>query len=327
MNKPSLPIVPGIFCLALLLVPIAASAEDVDAEVNKAVENAKKAMEKSGVQMPDIKKLMDDAEAEDTDAPKKKTAADTVKTDDKSQPAATPAPKPKALAAMPDWVPAVRGFKANGPGEIVVEDNVETGTMKGTSKLPPDEISAAWHDAAAGKFSISISNASINGDVTVTVHLTDTKDSTREARLVIERAEKATIDTITVSYIITTPLTPERQRQRAQSHVADALKLKLPEPEKLGNDGADALLADYYKLFADTQALLKSGWKETPATELDRRNTALTLRRYDLHESWIKKLPIDKQMHVDDVFDAASDAISKAVKAGEEFQNAQEASE
>ncbi len=167
----------------------ARAAEDFDPETKAALEAARKAAEKAGVKMPAIKKLMDEAEAED--AAEKKPAVKGKAAAGKPE-APAPAPtmateKPQPLKALPDWITPLPDFKPAHGGRRWAEEGVEKGELTGTVPGAPRDVAATWAAAAKEHFrGVTTNDVMINGALTMTVFATYLKEEHLEHRVELE---------------------------------------------------------------------------------------------------------------------------------------------
>lgn len=174
-------ILPGLFLaivgVGLWMVCLGHAADETDPQTKAALEAARKAAEKAGMQVPDLKKMMEEDEDE---APKKPTAKEKT-------PAAKKDPAKAPLTAWPDWIPAVPGFKMAPGGKKWTEEDVENGLLTGTVAGAPRDIAEAWKNAAKEAFrSVSTNDQTINGALTVTVTALYLKEEQLEHKAELE---------------------------------------------------------------------------------------------------------------------------------------------
>lgn len=155
----------SVFAL-VVLSPTAAQNED---QAKAAIDAARKAAQEAGVEVPDVKK-------EDLDALLGKLAeevekAKAKKEGEKEEPAkpAKPGEDPEApsvrIEKLPDWIPAIEGFKPAGLGREW-EGPVLTGKLKGTSPAKPAALAEAWLALDGKGFSAERNTRSAGGKVT-----------------------------------------------------------------------------------------------------------------------------------------------------------------
>ena len=190
------------FLLATSLSTLSArAAEDFDPETKAALEAARKAAEKAGVKMPDVRKMIEDAEAED--AAEKK--ADAKGKPDAGKPAA-PATKmatqkPEPLKALPDWITPLPDFKPAHGGRRWAEEGVEKGELTGSVPGAPRDVAAAWAKAAKEHFrGVTTNDVMINGALTMTVFATYLKEEQLEHRVELELKPAKAGKTTTVKF-------------------------------------------------------------------------------------------------------------------------------
>ncbi len=181
---------------ASLAVLRAGAAEDFDLETKSALGAARKAMEKAGVKMPDIKKLLE--EADEPSAPEKKQAT-------KEKPAAA---KPEALKVLPGWITPIPGFQAALGGKKWMEGGVEKGELSGTVPGAAQEVAASWAKEAKEKFrGVTTNEMKIQGALTIQVFASYLKDEAAEHEVVFELkpGKGGKTSEATVSYTIAAP--------------------------------------------------------------------------------------------------------------------------
>jgi hypothetical protein len=177
---------PSLLALAvsttLAATSFAAGAGDIDPDAKAAVEAARKMAEKAGVQVPDLKKLMEDDEEEKTPAGKKGATAT-----EKTAPAKAANTKPEPLKAPPAWVTPLAGFQQAPGGKRWVEGGVEKGEVTGTAPGAPRELAANWAKAAKESFyGVSTNDATINGALTITIFATHLRNADVDHRVELE---------------------------------------------------------------------------------------------------------------------------------------------
>lgn len=180
---------PRVFTLSLLAALAtafpAAAADDLDPETRAAFEAARQAAEKAGVKLPDLKKLMEEADAADA-ADKKPVAKGKAAAKDKAGAAKAPA-KPEPLKALPAWITPLAGFQAAPGGKKWTEDEVEKGEISGTAPGAPREVAESWAKAAKEHFrGVTTNDVTINGALTMTIFATYLKEEQLEHRVELE---------------------------------------------------------------------------------------------------------------------------------------------
>ena len=116
----------------------AIAQDNVDPDTQAQIDAAKKQAEKMGVKMADIDKMMAEDETPKNEVAKRVAAA-----------------KPEALAALPVWIPSLKGFQPlSGTGTHWTDnEGKEQGTMRGTITGDPHAIFKKWEQSAKPQFS------------------------------------------------------------------------------------------------------------------------------------------------------------------------------
>ncbi len=175
---------PGIFTLGLCAAIFAAfsiQAADLDAETKAALEAARKA----GVQLPDLKKLMEEADAEDA-VDKKPGGKDKPAAKDKAG-GANAAANQEALKVLPAWITPLPGFKPAPGGKKWTESDVEKGEISGSVPGAAREVAESWAKAAKEHFRGVTTNAvTVNGALTMTIFATYLNEEQLEHKVELE---------------------------------------------------------------------------------------------------------------------------------------------
>src|SRR5438093_7471892 len=189
---------PFVFIFALTLARIA-NAQDTDKETEAALRQASEAAKKMGIEMPNVKKMMEeDAKEEAKEAAKAKAKVQ----------AAISAPGP---VVFPDWMPKIPGFTPAGAAAKKVVDDAPQIVQTGTSPLTPVALADAWEKFKNDKYSFSRTRSNINGTITQTVTYRNVDDTTQEVTMEVKRepSEKITHVTITSPLPIPKPADEE----------------------------------------------------------------------------------------------------------------------
>ena len=156
----------SISVLALASVGVGQDKSDT---AKQAIDAARQAAKDAGVEVPDVKK-------EDIDALLGKLADEVEKAkqkkdggkEDEAKPV-KPGEDPEApsvrIEKLPDWVPAINGFKPIGLGREW-EGPIRTGKLKGTSPAKPAALAEAWLALDGKGFSAERNTRSAAGKVT-----------------------------------------------------------------------------------------------------------------------------------------------------------------
>ncbi|MFM7180969.1 MAG: hypothetical protein ACKO2G_05840 [Verrucomicrobiales bacterium] len=151
-------------------LPVA--AQDAD-QAKAAIDAARKAAKDAGVEVPDVKKedldaLLGKLADEVKKAQEKKEEGGEGEKDDPAKPV-KPGEDPEApsvrIEKLPDWIPAIEGFKPAGLGREW-EGPVLTGKLKGTSPAKPAALVEAWAALDGKGFSAERNTRSSGGKVT-----------------------------------------------------------------------------------------------------------------------------------------------------------------
>jgi hypothetical protein len=149
-----------------------ATAQDAD-QAKAAVDAARKAAKDAGVEVPDVKKEDLDALlgklAEEVKKAQEKKAGEKEDGKEDGEKPVKPGEDPEApsvrIEKLPDWVPAIEGFKPAGLGREW-EGPVLTGKLQGTSTAKPAALAEAWLALDGKGFSAERNTRSAGGKVT-----------------------------------------------------------------------------------------------------------------------------------------------------------------
>jgi hypothetical protein len=181
-----------VFLVALVFARLA-NSQDVDKETEAALRRASEAAKKMGVQMPDVKKLMEEDAQEE--AKEKEKAKGKVQ-------AAMNAPGP---VAFPDWTPKIPEFTPAGPIAKNVVDDVPQIVQTGTSPLTPIALADAWEKFKNDKYQLSRIDSNINQTITQTVTFRELDEPHGEVTMKATRAPREKITHVTLSAPLPTP--------------------------------------------------------------------------------------------------------------------------
>jgi len=175
---------------ALIVAPLAYAQ---DKETEEQIREATEAAKKMGVQMPDVKKMMEeDAQEEAKEKEKAKTNVQ----------AALNAPGP---VAFPDWTPKIPEFTPAGPIAKKVVDDVPQIVQTGTSPLSPIALADAWEKFKNDKYQFSRMKSNINQTITQTVTFRELEETHQEVTMEATRAPLEDITHVTLSAPLPTP--------------------------------------------------------------------------------------------------------------------------
>lgn len=180
-----------LLAAATLLPALAARAQnDDDKATNAAIEQATEAAKKMGMEMPDVKKVMEDNDKEEA---KEKAAKQAV----------VDAPGP---AVLPAWTPKTPQFTPAGPVKKKLLDDEPVTELNGTSPLTPAQLGDAWEKAVADqKISHGRNNMNVNGTLTVILYLHTQTDPREEVRLEAKREPDEKITHVSISSPLPVP--------------------------------------------------------------------------------------------------------------------------
>ena len=183
---------PFVFLFALMLACLA-TAQDIDKETEAAIRQASEAAKKMGIEMPNVKKIMEE------DA--KEEAKEKAKARAKVQ-AAISAPGP---IAFPDWMPKVPEFTPTEPAVKKVVDDVPQIVQTGTSPLTPVALADAWEKFKNDKYQFSRMRSNINKTITQTVTFRELEEPHQEVTMEATREPREEITHVTLSAPLPTP--------------------------------------------------------------------------------------------------------------------------
>jgi hypothetical protein len=184
-------LLPFAFLLsAMLSLPSLMHAQDADKETDAALRQAAEAAKKMGMEMPDVKKMMEEDEKEEAKAKAKVQAV-------------VSAPGP---IAFPAWIPKVPDFTPAGPLTKKVIDDVPKIVQTGTSPRTPAELGDAWEATKLDKaVSRGRNNSNINDTKTVIIYLSTQDDPPQEVRMEATRAPSEKITRVTITSPLPVP--------------------------------------------------------------------------------------------------------------------------
>jgi len=174
---------------AMLSLAPPTHAQDADKETDAALRQAAEAAKKMGMQMPDVKKIMEEDEKEEAKA---KAKVQSV----------VSAPGP---VAFPAWTPKVPDFTPAGPLTKKVIDDAPQIVQTGTSPLTPVALADAWEKCKNDKYSFSRTRSNINGTITQTVTYRAMDDTKQEVTMEAKREPSEKITLVTLSAPLPTP--------------------------------------------------------------------------------------------------------------------------
>jgi len=179
---------PFVVPFALMLARLA-NAQDTDKETEAALRQASEAAKKMGIEMPNVKKMME----EDV----KGEAEEEAKVQ-----AAISAPGP---VAFPNWTPKIPEFTPAGPAAKKVVDDVPQIVQTGTSPLSPVALADAWEKFKNDKYQFSRMRSNINKTITQTVTFRELEDPHQEVTMEATREPREEITHVTLSAPLPTP--------------------------------------------------------------------------------------------------------------------------
>lgn len=177
--------------LAVVVAPVILSvlsanpacAQDKDA-AKTAVDGARKAAKEAGVDLPEVKQ-------DDIDKLLRKVSDEVAKSREKKEtdgkdggkdaekpvkPGVDPETPSIRIEKLPDWVPAIEGFKPLGTGRQW-EGTVISGKLKGTSPASPANLARAWAALDGKEFAAEHTTRKAGGITRETVRLIKKGDS------------------------------------------------------------------------------------------------------------------------------------------------------
>ena len=179
---------PFVFPFAVMLARLA-SAQDSDRETEAALRQASEAAKKMGIEMPNVKKMMEEDAKEEAKAKVKVQAAIS-------------APGP---VAFPDWTPKIPEFTPAGPAAKKVVDDVPQIVQTGTSPLTPVALADAWEKFKNDKYQFSRMRSNINKTITQTVTFRELEEPHQEVTMEATREPREEITHVTLSAPLPTP--------------------------------------------------------------------------------------------------------------------------
>ncbi len=175
---------PFVFLFALMFARLA-NGQDTDKETEAALRLASEAAKKMGIQMPDVKKMMEEDAQEE--------AKEEAKAKAKVQ-AAISAPGLK----IPEFTPA-------GPLAKKVVDDVAQIVQTGTSPLTPVALADEWEKFKNDKYQFSRMRSNINETITQTVTFRELEEPHQEVTMKATREPREKITHVTLSAPLPTP--------------------------------------------------------------------------------------------------------------------------
>lgn len=182
------------------------TAQDAD-QAKAAIDAVRKAAKDAGVEVPDVKKEDLDALlgklAQEVEKAKQKKSGETG--DDKEDGAkpVKPGDDPDApsvrIEKLPDWVPAIEGFKPAGLGREW-EGPVLTGKLKGTSTARPAALAEAWFALEGKGFSAERNTRTAAGKSRESVKLVSVRNPDQWVELQAEPGEEGKPTAVRVTY-------------------------------------------------------------------------------------------------------------------------------
>jgi hypothetical protein len=186
-----------VFALTTFPAPLArAQDSDDDKATGAAIKQASEAAKKMGMDMPDVKKMMEESDQEEA---KEKAARQAV----------VDAPGP---AVLPAWTPKTPQFAPAGPvAKKLVEDEPVI-AQSGTSTLGPEELAEAWEKAVASQEINHVRNTiTVNGTLTTIVFLSSRTPPEEEVRLEARREPGEKVSQVMITSPLPVPETAEAE--------------------------------------------------------------------------------------------------------------------
>jgi hypothetical protein len=189
-----------------LVAPSLAIAQDAD-QAKAAIEAARKAAKEAGVEVPEVKKeeldaLLGKLAEEVKKAQEKKSGEKEDGKEDGTRPV-KPGEDPEApsvrIEKLPDWVPAIEGFKPAGLGREW-EGPVLTGKLKGTSPAKPAALAEAWLALDGKGFSAERNTRTAAGKTRESVKLVSTAVADQWVELQAEPGAEGEPTAVRVTY-------------------------------------------------------------------------------------------------------------------------------
>ena len=172
-----------------------------------AVDGARKAAKDAGVDLPEVKqedldKLMRKVSDEVAKSREKKETEGKAGGPDAEKPA-KPGADPEApsirIEKLPDWIPAIAGFKAQGTGRQW-DGAVVTGKLKGTSTATPATLAQTWVALDGKGFAAEHTTRKAAGITRETVRLIKAGDTTTWVELQAEPGADGAATAVRVTY-------------------------------------------------------------------------------------------------------------------------------
>lgn len=172
----------------------------------QAIDAARKAAKDAGVEVPDVKK-------EDLDALLRKVSDEVQKAKDKKEvgkeagkngdapvkPGGDPEAPSVRIEKLPEWVPAIEGFKPAGLGREW-EGPVRTGKLKGTSPAKPAALADAWLSKDGKGFTAERMTRSTGGKTRESIKLISTASADQWVELQAEPGAEGEPTAVRVTY-------------------------------------------------------------------------------------------------------------------------------
>lgn len=181
-------------------------AQEAD-QAKAAIDAARKAAKDAGVDVPDVKKedldrLLRKVTEEVEKAKDKKDAEKEGGKDGETKPV-KPGEDPDApsvrIEKLPDWIPAIEGFKAAGLGREW-EGPIRTGKLKGTSPAKPAALAEAWLALEGKGFSAERNTRTAAGKTRESVKLVSSASADQWVELQAEPGAEGEPTAVRVTY-------------------------------------------------------------------------------------------------------------------------------
>ncbi len=193
--------------ISAIFLPIFATtilAQDGDT-AKSAIDAARKAAKDAGVQLPEVKK--DDVDqlirrvAEEVEKAKSKKDGDKKDSDPaaETKPGSDPEAPSIRIEKLPDWIPAIPGFKPAGLGRQW-EGPVQTGKLKGTSSSTPVALAEAWSKLDGKEFTAERTTRTAGGKTREQVKLVKSGEAERWVELQAEPGAEGQPTAVRVTY-------------------------------------------------------------------------------------------------------------------------------
>lgn len=196
--------------VSLSMIALAAfspvTAQDSD-QAKAAIDAARKAAKDAGVEVPDVKKEDLDALlgklAQEVEKAKQKKSGEKEDDKDDGVKPVKPGDDPEApsvrIEKLPDWVPAIEGFKPAGLGREW-EGPILTGKLKGTSTAKPAALAEAWLALEGKGFSTERNTRTAAGKTRESVKLVSKATADQWVELQAEPGEEGEPTAVRVTY-------------------------------------------------------------------------------------------------------------------------------